>query len=292
MQTIVAAVAASPPGAVVDVVVNGNRALAEAMRPLITRTVAPALRLRLWFVPLGDKSHAWNAYLHRLAPPAALYAFVDGYARVHPCAFGSLRDALAAQPEALAATGLPQHGWSARKVARMMLAEGGIHGNLYALTPRAVDELRRTGYRLPLGLYRTDPTLGAALSFGLDLRERRWEPLRGIVPVATAGWDYTALRWWHPDDLRVHFKRVERQGQGALENAAISHWYGARKRPFASLPQTAVELVRRWMQEEPAAAERLLAGNARARRGWQAMQQPRDWQLATAPEELFWERQG
>lgn len=288
MQTIAAAVAASgDAGAVVDVIVNGNRALAESMRSRMP--ASPQARLRLWFVPLGGKCHAWNAYVHRLAPQASAYAFVDGYARVDQAAFSNLRAALAAHPEALAATGIPRQGRSARAMARQLLTEGGIHGNLYALKSSTVDELRRTGFRLPLGLYRTDSTLGAALSFGLGLRERKWAPLRWIVPVENASCDGPALRWWHPQDLRVHLKRVERQGQGVLENAAVSHWYGACERPFASLPLTSAALVQAWMQEQPAAAERLLAGKARVRRAWQALQQPRDWRLAEAPEELLWD---
>lgn len=289
-DTVRAALRATP-GVVdlVDVLINGNPALAEQMAqrlPGLAAGAGPA-RLRVWRFAMGDKSHTWNEYIERIAPPQRDAIFIDGYVAVGPDALRRLLAELRARPRALAATGVPTVGMGARNDARQMRQHGGIHGNLYALSAQALAQLRQLRFRLPLGLYRTDPTLAAALNFGLDLEPRQWEPLERVAVCADAHWRIRALRWWNLDDLKTHFRRVRRQAQGDLENAAVRHRFYVRQEKFGALPRTAAELVRSWAAEVPAEFEAMLARHRYAREAYERMMAPRDWRAADQPPELL-----
>ena len=282
--------AVAPLGGVVDVVINGNDALAQRAAAGVrarSGSFPQGTHCRVWTVALGDKAHAWNQYLHHIAGPAALYVFVDGYARLATSALNDLVRELQGRPEALACIGLPTSGWNAPALAARLRAEGGLHGNLYALTPAAVRQLHALGYRLPLGIYRTDSTLGAALAFGLGLFPREWLPRRRLALSEGARWEVSSLRWWHPADWRVHLKRVMRQGQGSLENAAVKDRYAVLGQPFESLPSTVLELVQGWMQRNPEQAGQMLRRSWRARVAWKRLQAPRDWRLAAEPPRML-----
>ena len=64
--TLTAVQAAVKRPTTIDVLVNGNRTLAEdAMKIISTLTKNDNLaKFRLWFIALGDKAHTWNVYLH------------------------------------------------------------------------------------------------------------------------------------------------------------------------------------------------------------------------------------
>lgn len=275
----------------IDVIVNGNTALAHEAAAACPSSFdhLGSARLRIWNVAFGDKANAWNQYVHTIAPAAEAYVFIDGYARVRPDAIERLVCRLQADPQALAASGLPQSGRSAARDAARMQQAGGMHGNLYALKASALLEIRRSGFRLPLALYRTDGTLGAALGFGMNLFPRVWRPKERIVFEPLAKWDVTGLRWWRPADLRTQARRVLRQAQGQLENEAVKDHFAVRGLPFQQLPDTAPGLVHTWMERCPAEAGSLLRRAPLVRRALRQMQQPRDWALAAAAPQLAWD---
>ncbi|HZF79782.1 MAG TPA: hypothetical protein VEZ89_08325 [Rubrivivax sp.] len=262
LQTVMCALrgAAELNNAVVDVLVNGNPSLADelAASAALLAMVPASVRLRIWSFSVGDKAFTWSEYVHRIAPQATTSVFVDGYARVGPGAFASLEKTLAASPSALAVTGVPRYGRSARRLAEEMRAEGGLHGNLYALGSRAMAQLQSLNFRLPLGLYRTDSALGAALTLGLGLLEREWRPLERIALDENAAWEVDTLRWYRPADLRTWMRRRRRQSQGALENAALNQWYVKDRLPLESLPGTSAELIARWAAAAPEESAGLL----------------------------------
>ena len=91
--------------AFIDVVVNGNRALAEEAGCVLmpfARHSRGRVRCPVWHVELGDKAHAWNEYVHRIWPDAEIAYFVDGYAQVFPDAFELINNGLQSTPKALA----------------------------------------------------------------------------------------------------------------------------------------------------------------------------------------------
>lgn len=286
VQTILAAIAASQHhSTLIDVLVNGNASLGESISRIAAASdsLFAGGRLRIWFIPLGDKAHAWNTYVHQIAPSARSYVFIDGYARVTDSALVHLVNKLHSSAGALAATGVPTCGRNAARDADDMLAYGGIHGNLYAFKPETIEQFRRMGFRLPVGIYRTDPTFGAAINFGLDLYPRHWLPKKRVVCDPNARWLIDPLSIWKFSHLKTHVKRVIRQAQGDLENAAVRNIFAVRREPFNSLPITVNELVLGWMEREPEHAAKFLRWSFLRRNAVRNLRRPRDWSMMSLP---------
>ena len=276
----------------IDVIVNGNRGLAAAIaesRAANSGRARPSgARLRVWFIAEGDKAHAWNQYIESIAPESDVVFFVDGYARVTPDSLHLLEDAFVDNPEAWAASAVPTVGRSAKRLRGRMQTEGGIHGSLYALRGSVVELLRSSGVRLPIGIYRNDSLLGAIMCFSADPGSHRWNAKR-IAVVRGATWTHEALRWTRWASVVTQWKRLRRQAQGVLENAAVRQHLALDRLPPESLPGTAAELIARWRAAHPADALALLRHPLR-RRAARQLALPRDWSLAERAPELLLDR--
>jgi len=262
----------------VDVIVNGNQGLANEVSryvetlPLVRQ---PRTVLRVWYVQIADKAHAWNQYVYDISPPSDIAFFVDGYAQVMPEALQLISSALDATPKALGASGVPTIGRSSSIQTELMLRKGGLHGSLYAVRGSFMEQLRTTGFRLPLGLYRTDGVLGAAMCFALDPAKNEWDTERIFVhPKAT--WKIRPLSWTSAADIRSHLKKMMRQAQGVLENLAVREHLAIQKRAAQNLPQTNVELVRSWMGEHTMRAMKTFLSNPLCLVAAWKLRRPRD----------------
>lgn len=239
--------------AVIDIIVNGDQSLAAEVGTHIQslRAIGRApKRMRAWFLAHADKAHAWNTCLHEMWSGSELAYFIDGYVRLMPDSLALIAQGLDATPNALAATGVPTVGRSAKALRDKMLASGGIHGNLYAVRGEVLMQLRERGFRLPLGIYRTDPLLGAVICFNLNPADNEWDTKRIFVhPQAT--WACPTLAWWRVHDLHKHANRVMRQAQGVLENLAVHEHLAVQKRRPEDLPSTVSDLVLNWLVAFP-----------------------------------------
>jgi hypothetical protein len=274
--------------ATVDILVNGNRALAdEAAQLVATLAAPPGVAARVWFIALGDKAHTWNEYVYRISKEGSLTFFVDGYAEVRPDAFRLIDAALAANSEALAVSGVPTCGRTAASLRAHMLKEGGIHGNLYALRAAAMQDLRKAEFRLPLGLYRTDPMMGAVLMYRFDPAAYQWD-VKAIHVHPDATWDVRQGPVWTLSNMLVLWRRKLRQAQGDLENRAVREHMSIQKRAPREIPDTTRELVGNWIAGHPAQARKLMLFNPLAYyAAGKLRDQQRDWSsAATAPDLL------
>lgn len=281
LTTLDASLAAlSGQDAVVDVLVNGHGGVARTLgETLQQRGGAPAkVTVRVWALPLRDKANAWNTYVHQIWPGSACTFFVDGYASVQPDAFTRLDARLAQAAEAVAAAAVPTVGRSAPQVRAWMLEASQIHGSLYAVRGEAIQRMRTTGFRLPLGFYRTDALLGTLFNFNLDPPAHPWDE-RGIVVAADATWTMRVSSLWRVGDLGAQTARVFRQAVGRFEEAAIKeHLYDRRRSPL-EIPSRPMALVDTWMRRHPASALRLLARHPLALVRLALVRWRTDWRL-------------
>lgn len=281
-STLDAIVEAANAATVIDVMVNGNAALAAAIAQWLgagKRGAGPAV-VRVWSIALGDKAHAWNQYVHAVWPGAPLSFFVDGYVRLKPDALALLAAGMAASPGALGGTGVPTSGRTAAKLRQHMLAEGGMHGNLFVLTEAVMERLRQSRFHLPLGIYRTDSTLGAALAFGLDPSQYPWDIKNRVFVHPDASWTTEERKWWRYAEVKSQLKRLLRQSQGVLENLAVEDFLAHRKLAPADLPRTASELVLEWVERCPDKAGATLSRSPLSRIALKKFRAPRDWSAA------------
>lgn len=264
--------------AVIDVLVNGNPQLAQqaATSPL---EGAQPHTVRIWSIRQGDKAHAWNEYVHRIWPQRGDAIFVDGYVEVEADAFDALDGALAALPDAWGATGVPTSGRSAGHLREQMLREGGFHGNLNLLREHVLHKLKTSGFRLPLGLYRTDSLTGALLMFGLDPAAHTWDKRR-IAVAPGAVWTVRAIGKLSYRNLVAHWKRMLRQAQGDLENRGVREHLAVKRLAPPLLPATSQALVRGWIAAQPAQARQLFRKHPLCAYAAWRLRAPRDWSAA------------
>jgi hypothetical protein len=270
--------------AVIDVLINGNHELAQAIAGLDWSGAGN--EVRIWSIRMGDKAHTWNEYLHRIWPVGATAFFIDGYAEVKPGALQAMSDRLACSSSALGATGVPTCGRSAGKLREQMLKSGGIHGNLYAIRADTMHALRERHFRLPLGLYRTDPLLGSVLMFGLDPENNKWDPSLVVVePNAT--WDVRGLSDITWKNISSQAKRMVRQAQGDLENRAAREHLAVKRLAPQLLPATVKELVHGWVEEHPEQARSLFFKRPLCFHAARKLNVDRDWTAASVPPVLM-----
>ena len=285
--TLIAVQAAIQKPTTIDVLVNGNRALAENSVKIISALSKSnnLAKYRLWFIHLGDKAHAWNVYLHNIWPGDGPAYFIDGYARPNANALALLEQGLRTNTNSFGASGVPTVGRTAAKLRAGQIEERGIHGNLFCLRANTMSNLRNIGFHLPLGIYRTDPTIGAVLKYSLNPISNSWNPER-IYVDSQATWATDIKNWWSYSELKGQFKRLIRQAQGDLENRAVRHHLSICKRAPQDMPETILALVEIWLKENPLEAATFLKSILR-RHALNQLQRPRDWSLAAFPPELI-----
>lgn len=285
-RTIQAAQAASTGvDTVIDVLVNGNPALAQEVATWVAEASEIRPNVRVWSIARGDKAHAWNEYVHRIWTRGRTAFFLDGYAQPRPDAFFLLAASLTQAPEILGATGVPSSGRTAARSKANMLVNGGFQGNMHAIAASAMENFYTVGFRLPLGLYRTDSLIGALLKFGLDPAANKWNSRRiAVSPDAT--WDIPGKTTLTLDNLVGQFKRRLRQAQGDIENRAVNDHLSVRKAPIASMPRTARQLALDWLDAHPREARRLYMKSPLRLYAVRKLRAPQDWTAAEVPPEL------
>lgn len=236
--------------ATIDVLINGNLALAEEFAERAKSLDCPSCNLRVWSIAAPDKAHTWNEYIFRIGAAADVTYFIDGYAEVRADALAEIDRKLAMTPNALGASGVPTCGRSATKLRTQMVKSGGIHGNLYAINAEGLSLIRRTGFKLPLGLYRTDALVGAALNFRLDPASTKWDPKR-IAIVESATWHVAGIATFTFSNVKTQLKRLVRQAQGVLENRAVHEHMAVKRLGPQSLPVTAQAMILEWVDKKP-----------------------------------------
>lgn len=279
LMTVIAAIQASSGDTIIDILVNGNRHLADEVSRKIGGSIplGRSISVRLWSIQLGDKAHAWNQYVHYVWPAASLTFFVDGYARVNSDALRLIEVSLSTAPHALGATGIPSVGRTAVRSRQQMIKEGGIQGNFFALTESAMQQLRILNFKLPVGLYRTDATLGAALAFGFNPSKNRWNLKDRMMVCPDATWRTDPKNWWRYSDIKARIKRVLRQSQGELENLAVKDFLSKRKLSPELFPDTASELVLEWAKRCPSDVQGAIWKSPLTWLALKRMREPKDW---------------
>lgn len=265
LQTLLAAVVAAKNTTVIDILVNGNPALATTIADRIALAHWPSRSplLRVWSLTQGDKANAWNNYIHHIWQGESISFFIDGYVRLNPDAIELLGNAVAAQPDVLGGTGVPSMGRTASAMRAYMAEHGGFHGNLCCITGDVIRQLRLRNINLPFGLYRVDSLMGALLSFGLDPGNNNWDHHR-ILVHPDASWRTAPRYWWRLSDLKAQVKRIFRQARGTLENAAVKHLFIDMKIQPEQLPATARSLILQWLEQSPDQAHLIVSRNVLA----------------------------
>ena len=182
----------------------------------VARVLAAAdPRIKIHELPVGDKAHAWNDYVYRIAKNdrtrAAAHIFLDGDIRPGPGAIAALSQALKDAPGAYGAAALPASGRSRGKWASRLRRDNYLSGNLYALSDTALTRFRLQQLRLPFGAKGEDGIITYLLLTNLiggaddQYRER-------IVVAEGACFEFDRLAF-NMRDIAIYARRLRRYSE-------------------------------------------------------------------------------
>ncbi|MFN7917899.1 MAG: hypothetical protein U0Q55_21305 [Vicinamibacterales bacterium] len=277
-----AAVSTHP--ATIDLIVNGNARLAEALAARVSRSGrgSAGVATRVWSLALRDKAHAWNAYVHDIWPGAGSPCFMDGCITVSAADLSALQARFEGSAQAMVAAAVPTAGRSAAAIRELMLRNPQIHGSLYAVRDTAMAQMRAAGFRLPLGFYRSDSLLGTLVNFNFDPATHEWDDRR-IAVTREASWTMPLKSPWNPADVSAQLRRMTRQAVGRLEEAAIKELFYDRRTSIDVLTPQPLGLVDEWQRRVPDSPNRPLMRSLLARVRMAHLRRRTDWRRSSEP---------
>lgn len=227
------------PAVAVHVIVNGTK---DQTAAIARQAGAGRVTVHDW--PEGGKSRSWNRFVFDVPGLAAqTWVFVDGDAEVLPGSLSVLEAALAAHPNANAASGMPGNGRRMEFYRKEILATHGLFGDLYALRGRFVERMRAMAIRLPEDLIGDDGLICAMAKTGLA-DESDWTDSR-VVPCSDAGFLCEPASLASPHTLVGQYRRMINYSQRHFQNRIISAIM--RKTGPAGLPKCLRELYPQWL---------------------------------------------
>lgn len=155
-------------------------------------------------IDMGDKSNAWNFFVHELGIQAEIFYFIDGDCEVRGDSLNSLEECIKLNPDANVAAAIPLEECSV-KIRETMLKEGGLAGALYAIPRHFVERLRASNVRLPIGYIGDDSLIGALAYWDLEPRGT-WD-IKKIIVCKDAEYFYRRLSVFSVADMRLYYRR-------------------------------------------------------------------------------------
>jgi hypothetical protein len=159
---------------------------------------------RIFTTEIGDKANAWNFFIHELKIDADIFYFLDGDCQISRNALDNLEVCLSENIFANAAAALPSVKVSPKFRAEM-IKNGGLAGNLYALSKRFVENLRLNNVYLPVGFIGDDSLVGALAYWDLNT-QGEWVKEK-IITCSSADFCYTRLSLFSLADIRFYYRR-------------------------------------------------------------------------------------
>lgn len=172
-------------------------------------------------IPQGGKSRTWNHAVHTLLTgDEEAVIFMDGDAEIVAGSFDALVACLVAHPDANAAAGMPMNGRMAAAYRDGLRVEGGLFGDLYALSGRFVAEIQARGLRLPDDLIGDDGLVAAWAHTGLG-RDAQWVHER-VVMCDRAGFLAEQVSLARPSTWAMQYKRLINYSVRFYQNRIVS----------------------------------------------------------------------
>ena len=169
----------------------------------------------------GGKSRTWNHMVHGLLTGGEeAVVFMDGDAQIVAGSIDALVADLAVHPQANAAAGLPMNGRMAATYQAGLRAEGGMFGDLYALSGAFLRDIRARGLRLPDDLIGDDGLVAAWAHTGLR-DDSHWVHER-VIACERAGFLCEQVSIARPSTWTMQYKRLINYSVRFFQNRILS----------------------------------------------------------------------
>ena len=172
-------------------------------------------------IAAGGKSRTWNHLIHDLLNGSEqAVVFLDGDAEIQSGSIDALVADLAAHPHANAAAGMPVNGRMAQTYRRNLRADGGLFGDLYALSGLFVGAIRMRGLRLPDDLIGDDGLVAAWAHTDLQ-KDSGWDVTR-VIACDGAGFACEHVSLTRPSTWTMQYKRLINYSVRFFQNRIVS----------------------------------------------------------------------
>lgn len=169
----------------------------------------------------GGKSRTWNHMVHGLLTgQESAVVFLDGDAQIVAGSIEALIADLTAHSDANAAAGMPMNGRMAQTYREDMKREGGLFGDLYALSGAFVGAIRARGLRLPDDLIGDDGLVAAWAHTDLG-PDGQWRD-GGVIACDAAGFLCEQVSLLRPSTWIMQYKRLVNYSVRFFQNRIVS----------------------------------------------------------------------
>jgi len=169
---------------------------------------------------VGDKSNAWNVFVHDLAIEAKMYFFLDGDCIISKDAINTIEHKSKERPtNAVAATPIGRTK-NRKNTTKIMLNNGGLAGNFYSLSQDFIGRIRQLEIKIPIGTIGDDSFIGALACWDLDPNSN-WN-CNNILVLEDANFDYKGLSIFSVNDLKLYYRRKIRYSMRFFQNKIFS----------------------------------------------------------------------
>lgn len=225
---------------VYHVLVNGSTDATAARARDMT---AGRANVRVHDIAQGGKSRTWNYLIHDLLDGTdEAVILLDGDAQIAPGSIDALVRAVASDG-INAAAGMPLNGRMAAHYRHLLSTDGGLFGDLYALSGHFVNRIRARALRLPDDLIGDDGLVAAWAHTDLQT-DAAWQRER-VIACEEAGFLCEPVRLTSPASWRMQYRRMTNYSLRFFQNRIVSDIMG-REGPDA-LPRQLRSLYATWL---------------------------------------------
>lgn len=209
------------PDTVYHVLVNGST---DATAARARSAASGRSNVLVHDIAAGGKSRTWNHFVHDLLiGDDQAVIFLDGDAEIAPGSIDRLVGTLE-KKGVNAASAMPLNGRLASRYRDMLREEGGLFGDLYALSGDFVNRVRARGLRLPEDLIGDDGLVAAWAHTDLST-DAAWERER-IAACEDAGFLCEPVRLARPLTWKMQYCRMINYSVRFFQNRIVSDIMG------------------------------------------------------------------
>ena len=225
---------------VYHVLVNGST---DATATRARNITAGRANVRVHDIAQGGKSRTWNYLIHDLLDGTdEAVILLDGDAQIAPGSIDALVAAVGREG-INAAAGMPLNGRMAAHYRHLLSTDGGLFGDLYALSGHFVNRIRARALRLPDDLIGDDGLVAAWAHTNLQT-DAAWQRER-VAPCEEAGFLCEPVRFTSPASWRMQYRRMTNYSLRFFQNRIVSDIMG-REGP-SGLPRELRSLYATWL---------------------------------------------
>ncbi|MZI95545.1 glycosyltransferase [Vibrio sp. CAIM 722] len=198
-------------------------------------------------IQLGDKSNAWNTFVHQYYDGYSIAVFADGDLTFEQNAVANIVDYFQLNQHYHAVSSFPcLKGRSAKSWRAALLKEHQFTGNLYLLAPEFLKNIIAQKVYLPTGLIGDDSMLGflsaTNLCSGIDT------PIDNIGVCTNAIFNYEPLNPTSLKDIKLYLRRRVRYSKRHMQQSNIVPQL--KRYGLKAMPEYAAQIDRlhiRWL---------------------------------------------